>query len=86
MGFIGYMLLVLTAMQVGLATDRLRYSGPFQNASYGFTAFSILAPLIILGLLILYMTLMVLFNGLYTWKHRRGQKRGHLQPKEASQS
>ena len=85
-GFIGYMLLVLTAMQVGLATDRLRYSGPFQNASYGFTAFSILAPLIVLGLLILYMTLMVLFNGLYTWKHRRGQKRGYLQPKEASQS
>ena len=43
-----YFALVLTAMQVGLATDKLQHSGAFQNASYGFTVFSILGPLILL--------------------------------------
>lgn len=41
-----YVALVLTAMQVGLATDRLKGNSTFQHASYGFTAFSILGPLI----------------------------------------
>ncbi|KAJ5112922.1 hypothetical protein N7456_001456 [Penicillium angulare] len=41
-----YIALVLTAMQVGLATKRLSTSLSFQNSSYGFTVFSILAPLI----------------------------------------
>jgi hypothetical protein len=41
-----YVALVLTAMQVGLATDRLKGNLAFQRASYGFTVFSILAPLI----------------------------------------
>lgn len=41
-----YVALVLTAMQVGLATNRLSASSSFQNSSYGFTVFSILAPLI----------------------------------------
>lgn len=40
-----YLALVLTAMQVGLANDRLGSSKAFQNASYGFTVFSILGPL-----------------------------------------
>ncbi|KAJ5458451.1 hypothetical protein N7475_009839 [Penicillium sp. IBT 31633x] len=41
-----YVALVLTAMQVGLATNRLGISSPFQDASYGFTVFAILGPLI----------------------------------------
>jgi hypothetical protein len=41
-----YVALVLTAMQVGLATDRLALNPPFQDASYGFTVFAILGPLI----------------------------------------
>lgn len=41
-----YVALVLTAMQVGLATNRLSDSLSFQNASYGFTVFAILGPLI----------------------------------------
>ncbi|KAJ5825451.1 hypothetical protein N7474_002589 [Penicillium riverlandense] len=45
-----YVALVLTAMQVGLATTRLGQNLSFQNASYGFTVFSILAPLIGIGL------------------------------------
>lgn len=41
-----YVALVLTAMQVGLATNGLSDSLSFQNASYGFTVFAILGPLI----------------------------------------
>ena len=40
-----YIILALTAMQVGLETDRLRDNAAFQNASYGFAAFSIILPL-----------------------------------------
>jgi hypothetical protein len=42
-----YITIVLTAMQVGLATHRLGNDDRFQNASYGFTIFSILTPLIV---------------------------------------
>jgi hypothetical protein len=45
--------LVLTAMQVGLATDRLQASAAFQRASYGFTVFAILGPLCAFGLIML---------------------------------
>lgn len=41
-----YIALVLTAMQVGLATSRLGENASFQNASWGFTIFAILGPLI----------------------------------------
>ena len=39
-----YVAIVLSAMQVGLATDRLGGSGSFQRASYGFAVFSIIMP------------------------------------------
>ncbi|KAI9167990.1 hypothetical protein HJFPF1_04134 [Paramyrothecium foliicola] len=47
-----YLALVLTAMQVGLATTRLRDNTAFQAVSYGFTVFSILGPLIYAVLLL----------------------------------
>ncbi|KAI0545253.1 hypothetical protein F4679DRAFT_561795 [Xylaria curta] len=40
-----FIALVLTAMQVGLATDRLKDNTAFQQASYGFTIFAILGPI-----------------------------------------
>lgn len=40
-----FVAVVLTAMQVGLATDRLQGDAAFQQASYGFTVFAILAPI-----------------------------------------
>ncbi|KAJ3477466.1 hypothetical protein NLG97_g8829 [Lecanicillium saksenae] len=40
-----YTIVVLTAMQVGLGVDRLKSDSVFQNASYGFTIFSIISPL-----------------------------------------
>ncbi|KAI0169703.1 hypothetical protein GGR52DRAFT_581018 [Hypoxylon sp. FL1284] len=43
---LGYVVIVLTAMQVGLGVERLQEDEAFQSASYGFTVFSIVAPLV----------------------------------------
>jgi hypothetical protein len=43
---LAYVAIVLTAMQVGLATEVLQPNAMFQDASFGFTVFSIVAPLI----------------------------------------
>ncbi|KAK4119814.1 hypothetical protein N657DRAFT_658791 [Parathielavia appendiculata] len=40
-----FVALVLTAMQVGLATELLQTNTTFQQASYGFTVFAILGPI-----------------------------------------
>lgn len=57
-----YVTIVLTAMQVGLATDRLGKNERFQNASYGFTVFAILAPIAALGVLAILLTVLIFFN------------------------
>ncbi|KAJ6028710.1 hypothetical protein N7540_004286 [Penicillium herquei] len=44
-----YFALVLTAMQVGLATDQLNQNLSFHRASYGFAILSILGPLVLLS-------------------------------------
>jgi hypothetical protein len=49
-----YIAIILTAMQVGLATDQLKTNQAFMNASYGFTVFSILGPLIVMVILFLF--------------------------------
>lgn len=61
-----YVALVLTAMQVGLETDRLQKSQAFQNASYVFTVFAILAPLGILSLILVALGVLVMWNLCYT--------------------
>ncbi|KAK4663288.1 hypothetical protein QC763_607260 [Podospora pseudopauciseta] len=48
-----FIALVLTAMQVGLATERLKENAAFQQVSYGFTVFAILGPLCAFGLVVL---------------------------------
>lgn len=48
-----YVAIILTAMQVGLATEKLNGNGPFQSASYGFAVFAILGPLAVLSLIAL---------------------------------
>lgn len=42
---LGFFVVILTAMQVGLATEHLQESLSFQAASWGFTVFSIVASL-----------------------------------------
>ena len=73
-----YITIVLTAMQVGLATDRLGQSDIFQNASYGFTVFSILAPLIIVAFLVLNLLSLSAFNIFATISFKRRTERARL--------
>jgi len=66
-----YITLVLTAMQVGLGTSELRESAAFNRASYGFTIFAILAPLI-LGLLVgVVLAVLVCFNAVHALTQRK---------------
>ena len=68
-----YIVIVLTAMQVGLATNRLQGSYAFQQASYGFTVFSIVAPLALVGLFFAMFLVILVFNldaTLKYWKKR----------------
>ncbi|KAJ6033775.1 uncharacterized protein N7446_007932 [Penicillium canescens] len=72
-----YVALVLTAMQVGLATTRLGDSLPFQRASYGFTVFSILGPLIAI-MLVGFVGLLHLVNNLVeTWRFKQERFAGY---------
>ncbi|KAK0631001.1 hypothetical protein B0T17DRAFT_489569, partial [Bombardia bombarda] len=48
-----FVALVLTAMQVGLATERLQGDAAFQKASYGFAVFAMLGPICAFGLMVL---------------------------------
>ncbi|KAH7138656.1 hypothetical protein B0J11DRAFT_476467 [Dendryphion nanum] len=43
---LGYVVIVLTAMQVGLGVEQLQTNQAFQDVSYGFTIFSMVAPLV----------------------------------------
>lgn len=48
-----FVAVVLAAMQVGLATERLQHDAHFQNASYGFTVFCILGTTCVLIVMVL---------------------------------
>ncbi|PYH37328.1 uncharacterized protein BO87DRAFT_404404 [Aspergillus neoniger CBS 115656] len=65
-----YVALALTAMQVGLAT-KLGGNVAFQNASYGFTVFSIIGPLIILLLIAILGFIQFINNLLATLQFKR---------------
>lgn len=66
-----YIAIVLTAMQVGLATKRLQNNDAFQRASFGFTVFSILAPLVFVGLILVVFLVLCLLNVFATLKYNR---------------
>lgn len=65
-----YITVVLGAMQVGLATTELNGNAMFSRASYGFTLFSILAPLITLFFGALMMLILAVFNMRYALTQR----------------
>ncbi|GAB1317485.1 Subtilisin-like serine protease [Madurella fahalii] len=71
-----FVALVLTAMQVGLATERLRGDAAFQQASYGFTVFAILGPMCAFGLVVLG----ALFNLLKDLPSLLGGQRNRMAP------
>jgi hypothetical protein len=68
---LGSFVIFLTAMQVGLGVDRLRESEAFQAASYGFTVFSMVAPLAFAGLIFLFVLLMFISNWQETKRYER---------------
>ena len=70
-----YITIVLTAIQVGLATDRLGQSDMFQNASYGFTLFSVITPLIIIAILGFNLLSLSAFNVFATISFKRRTER-----------
>ena len=70
-----YITIVLTAMQVGLGTTELQTSKLFNRASYGFTVFSIMAPLGILLVLLLVLLILIIFNLMYALNKRRATRR-----------
>jgi len=69
-----YITLVLTAMQVGFATDELKNNAAFSRASYGFTVFAILAPLGLGGTIAVVVAVLFVTNVVFTLG-RRGKTR-----------
>ena len=65
-----YITIVLTAMQVGLGTTELQSSSLFNRASYGFTVFSIMAPLGISFVVLSVLLILIFFNLDYAVKKR----------------
>ena len=70
-GSLVYIALVLTAMQVGMLTDRLQENASFQAVCVGFTVFAILAPLVAVSLVFLIIVVVFLFNLVDRLKHRK---------------
>ena len=70
-GSLVYIALVLTAMQVGMLTDRLQGNTSFQAVCVGFTVFAILAPLLGVSLVLLIIVLVFLFNLVDRLKHTK---------------
>jgi uncharacterized membrane protein len=65
-----YVTVVLTAMQVGLATTNLNEDAQFNQASYVFTVFSILAPLAVLVMVAIVTLVLTFFNFRYALQRR----------------
>lgn len=61
-----YVIVVLSAMQVGLATDRLIASETFQDVSFGFAVFSIIMPLFAVLVVVLISCVLWAYNVLRT--------------------
>ena len=78
--FIVYVTIVLTAMQVGLATDRLGENEIFQQASYGFTVFSILSPLVLVGLIFCWFLVLFVNNLFATLSFKKKRLAHNHQP------
>lgn len=66
-----YIAVVLTAMQVGLATTSLADNEAFQRASYGFTIFAIIGPLAASGLILAVFVHMFISNCVWALSFRK---------------
>ncbi|KAI0422195.1 hypothetical protein F5X98DRAFT_196158 [Xylaria grammica] len=66
---LGYVVLVLSSLQVGLGVDRLIENTAFMDFSYGFTVFSIIAPVILCVGIFALVLAMFISNWLATKKY-----------------
>ncbi|TRX95397.1 hypothetical protein FHL15_003728 [Xylaria flabelliformis] len=66
---LGYVVIVLTSLQVGLGVDKLSGNAAFTNFSYGFTVFSIIAPVIAVVGIFLVVLAMFINNWVATKKY-----------------
>ncbi|KFZ08896.1 hypothetical protein V502_09073 [Pseudogymnoascus sp. VKM F-4520 (FW-2644)] len=73
--FFAYVAIVLTAMQVGLATKQLMGNDSFHEASYGFTVFSITSPLVAVGVIGLILLVTAADNVMKAYNHERNNIR-----------
>ena len=68
---LGYTVIVLTAMQVGLQLDKLRFDQSFVDMSYGFTVLSIVAPLAAVAFVCFFLMIMIISNWRETKRYER---------------
>lgn len=78
-----YFTILLTALQVGLATNQLRDNAPFNAASYGFTVFSLVAPLVTILYGAVLTLVLVVYNVTVTLLHVRSET-PRLEPRQSS--
>ena len=67
--------LILTAMQVGLGTNKLQQNQAFQQASYGFAVFSIVLPVVVVGVGLLLFSCFFVYHLLATRTFAKGRKK-----------
>jgi len=77
-----YIAIVLTAMQVGLATKVLAENDAFQSASYGFTVFAIVGPLTSAGFIVFIFCCIFINNWLVAVAYKRRRFRHLARPLE----
>lgn len=68
-----YVVIILSAMQVGLSTTRLSNNDTFLAVSYGFTIFSIVGPLVFLAIVVFLFCIGFVLN--WTWSQKKERKR-----------
>lgn len=66
-----YITVVLTAMQVGLATKELQDNATFSSVSYGFSVFAVVAPIGGLALVLVLLLILIPFNLKYALSQRK---------------
>ena len=64
-----YVSIVLSAMQVGLASPQLDSSPAFQHAAYGFAVFAIVVPVTLVAIIVALFIFLLTSNALVTLKH-----------------
>ncbi|RGP80090.1 hypothetical protein FLONG3_1861 [Fusarium longipes] len=77
-GILAYVVIALTAMQVGLGVDGLYEEPAFQNASYFLTVFALIVPLIGAVFIFLIVFIMIVSN----WKVTKAFERRRLKKME----